>query len=441
MKITREEFENGTEGPANPLDLFWQGIRSEATKKYYTQMLRRILCDILEDVLEGTFEQRAGQFVRMVSDEPDRALSLLLQISKKLRGRTELPHGHADYMNPSSMKGYFKPVKKLLDMNDVSMKWKRVYATLPELDNVSESRGWERREIALMLRHAKSMRNRAIMLVAASSGIRLGGFESLRWSDLRPLYRGADGRIGLGGGGDDDDDDGGGGGGGRRGAPACAMLTVYARTSASYPAFITPEAYAAVTEYRDGVWARDVGRPPRPHEPIFKKGGAGKPAAIGTYAIGMNVVRMARAAGLRVPGRKLNKRFDVPVMNGFRRFWNKACKESASGDSSLAALIKKEYMMGHVGLVSLDRSYFKTHVTELAEEYALSVPALTIGDEERLRLENEAQSARMWRMQDERDAEIAGLRRTVAELARRMEVLVGGAAGAGGEDRPGNGAS
>ena len=48
VKITGEEFENGTEGPANPLDLFWQGIRAEATKKYYTQTLRRILCNVME---------------------------------------------------------------------------------------------------------------------------------------------------------------------------------------------------------------------------------------------------------------------------------------------------------------------------------------------------------------------------------------------------------
>ena len=116
-------------------------------------------------------------------------------------------------------------------------------------------------------------------------------------------------------------------------------------------------------------------------------------------------------------------------MNGFRRFWNKACKESLSGESPLSALIKKEYMMGHAGLVKLDRNYFKTHVLELAEEYLHSVPALTISDAERLRLENARQAEAIGHMQDERDAEIAGLRRTVEELARRMESLREGGGG------------
>jgi hypothetical protein len=86
--------------------------------------------------------------------------------------------------------------------------------------------------------------------------------------------------------------------------------------------------------------------------------------------------------------KKGQKRHEVPVMNGFRRFWNKACKESLSRDSPLASLIKKEFMMGHTGLVKFDRNYFKTQVLELAEEYLNAVPNLTISDEERIKTEN-----------------------------------------------------
>ena len=396
MKITREEFENVASVPdTDPLGLFWQGIRAEATKRYYTLTLRLILCDILEYVLDGTFEQRARQFVRLAADDPDRILGLLLRISRKLRERSELPRNHPDYMNPCSMQNYFKPVKKLLDMNDVAMKWRWVYATLPESDNVPESRGWERREIRLMLRHARTPRNRALILVAASSGIRVGGFEPLRWSDLGPLYRDArSGRLVFGGG------SAGGGGAGRdgaagsaRGAPACAMLTVYGRTSSSYPAFITPEAYTSLMEYRE-AWARDVGRPPEADEPIFKRDGGRRPTTVTTMAVESSFIRMAQAAGLRDPKSKRQRRYDVPIMNGFRRFWNKTCKESLSGESALSSLIKKEYMMGHTGLVSLDRHYFKTHALELAEEYLHSVPALTIDDAERPQPEGASRAGR-----------------------------------------------
>ncbi len=422
IKITKEELMD--ERPATtrtkPFDLFQQGIRAEETRKTYTRTLRRLLCGALEEVLEGTFEERAAQLVRLGKDDPDRTLDLVLRISGKIRARSSLPHDHPDYFNPSGVPNYFKPLKKLFDMNGVSMPWKRIYSTFPESDNITESRGWTRGEIQSMLRFAKGSADRAVILVAASSGIRAGGFELLRWSDLRPIYRVA----ASGGGGSDD-----GGsssdvlsfehGGGTAADPVCAMLTIYARTNASYPAFITPEAYAAVTDYRS-VWAAEVGRPAESGDPIFKRAGS-LPAKATTPLIKRRIEKVAGAAGLRASGRKSRNLFDVPIMNGFRRFWNKACKESSSRESPLSSLIRKEYMMGHVGLVSLDRNYFKTHVMELAEEYLQSVPHLTIDDAARLRLANARQSERIGLLEDEKDREIAKLRLMVEQLAGRIE--------------------
>ena len=435
MKITREEFEETADATAgDPMELFMQGIRSEATKRYYVHMLRLILCEVLGDVLDGTFEQRAGHLVRMARDDPDRILSLMLRISAKLRERTELPHDNPDYINPASIKNYFSPVKKLFNMNNVPMQWKRVHCTWPERDNVHESRGWERHEIQRMLGYARNKRDRALILVAASSGMRAGGFESLRWSDLRPVYLDGRGEPTFGDGRSVD--------GRGESPPACAMLTVYARTGASYPAFITPEAYAALMEYREAL-TRKSGRRPKPDQSMFVavgKHGAGSKAK--TQTVRGSITRIVTITGLRDSGRRGRRLYDVPIMNGFRRFWNKACKESLSKDSALSSLIKKEYMMGHVGLVNLDRNYFKTHVLELAAEYMQSVPALTIGDAERLRLANAAQAARIGSMQDERDAEIAGLKRTVSELTLRMEGFIrDGGGGAKKDGSPGKGKS
>ncbi len=423
IKITKEELEDCRDAASltAPLDLFWQGIRADETRRTYTRTLKRLLCSMLEEVLEGTFEERAAQLVRLGKDDPDHALDLILRISKKIRGRSALPHDHPDYFNPSGVSNYFKPLKKLFDMNGVSMPWKRVYSTFPESDNITESRGWDRTEIQSMLRFAKGSADRAAILVAASSGMRAGGFEMLRWSDLKPIYRVATGGSSI----DSGEDNGGGslgfGDNGVDGAaePVCALLTVYGRTNASYPAFITPEAYAAVMDYHN-VWAAEVGRPPKPGDPIFKKVGS-LPERTTPALIKKRIEKAARAAGLRDSGRKSRNLFDVPIMNGFRRFWNKACKESSSKESPLSSLIRKEYMMGHVGLVSLDRNYFKTHVMELAEEYLQSVPALTIDDAARLRLANARQSERITLLEDEKDREIAKLRLMVEQLACRIE--------------------
>ena len=123
-----------------PLHLFRQGIRSEVTLQTYTYALRKVLCDILEDVLEGDFEQRAKQFVQRARDDSDWTLDLLLSLAWKLRERTELPKDHAEYLNPTSIPSHFTSVRKLLDMNSVSMPWKRIYATFPEKDNILDTR-------------------------------------------------------------------------------------------------------------------------------------------------------------------------------------------------------------------------------------------------------------------------------------------------------------
>ena len=157
----------------SPLELFKQGIRSKETLDKYTRTLQQITCKILEDVLEGTFEERV-QLVDMGRKDPKWMRDMLVKLSGKLRERTELPKDHGDYLNPDSIGNYFKPIKKLLDMNDVVISWKKIYATYPERDNVPESRGWTRDEIAKMLRHAHGPMERALVLVLASSGMRAG---------------------------------------------------------------------------------------------------------------------------------------------------------------------------------------------------------------------------------------------------------------------------
>lgn len=419
VKLTVEEFERVDD--SDPLALFNQGIKSDKTREKYTRTLRNVLCHMLEDILKGTFEERAEQFVRQGREDPGWARDLILSISRKLRERTTLAPDHPQYLNPVSFSGYFKPVKKLLDMNDVMISWKRVYATFPEeYSQAPDSRGWERAEIQQMLRFCRGPIEKAVILVCASSGIRIGGFEGLEWRDLTPVFRKPGGGLRLG----DDTRDA----AAAPGSVCCAKLQIYRGSAESYPAFITPEAYGALSDYV-ADWTSRVGRAPGPRDPMFIKAGY-IPARISTLMIKKHVERVVARTGLRPPSTPAGtRRHEVPALNGFRRFWNKACKESMSGESALASLIKKEYMMGHAGLVKLDRNYFKAHVLELAEEYLHSVPALTIDDSERLRLENAGQSRRINEMQGKQEAEIARLKRMVEAMAKRMGA--GGGAGRG----------
>ena len=133
----------------------------------------------------------------------------------------------------------------------------------------------------------------------------------------------------------------------------CGVLTVYKKTREEYPAFITPEAYKAILDYRQ-AWTREVGKEPLPTDPLFKEAG---PFArqLEADAIRRRITRVAEKAGIRTPLVKGKRRHVVPIMNGFRRFFNKVNKETISKDSPLAALIKKEYIM------DLSQNYIHTY--------------------------------------------------------------------------------
>ena len=61
VKLSRGDVKST--GESDPLDLFHSGIRTQTTDATYTTILRIVLCAICEDVLSGTFEERARELV------------------------------------------------------------------------------------------------------------------------------------------------------------------------------------------------------------------------------------------------------------------------------------------------------------------------------------------------------------------------------------------
>ena len=355
----------------DPLKLFHSSIKSPSTDIDYTRKLRLILCDVLEDVLEGTFEQRARQFVEIGRNEPKKMMGTLLELSEAMTERTKKDKSDPDYMNPSSVPTYFTPVKKLLNSNDVTVNWSRVKQTYPELDNVDDSRGWTLEEIRRMLDHAKDPQNRAIILVLASSGMRVGGMR-LRWGDLTPMYD-VDGRMVKEGDLE----------GKAPGEAACVAVQVYRNSYAEYVTFITPEAYLAMMDYAV-QWETEAGRKPGDGDPVFKS--RKKPhSMLNEGSITNMLIRVASSAGVRKRHGGSHHKWEVPTSNGFRRFYNKATKNTETGESNLSALIKSEFIMGHSGLTPLDRHYYKADIEEKAKTYVKMVPNLTISESERLK--------------------------------------------------------
>ena len=148
-----------------------------------------------------------------------------------------------------------------------------------------------------------------------------------------------------------------------------------------YVTFITPEAYRTIMEYAV-EWEADVGKKPKDDDPIFKSNGK---VLSGLTASGINnIIReIALSAGVWRKNPDNPRRGEIPILNEFRRFFNKTLKDTPSRESPLSVLTKVEFMMGHKNLLSLDSVYYKTNLQELAYTYVNAVPDLTIGESER----------------------------------------------------------
>ena len=111
--------------------------------------------------------------------------------------------------------------------------------------------------------------------------------------------------------------------------------------------------------------------------------------------------KMISTAGLRTSECKAQRRHDVSITNGFRRFSNKACKESVAKESALVSLIKKRVhdrpCQTHKSGPQLLSGAYSNRPKSL-----LSVPSLTISDEAKLLHENSKQATKIRHREDEK---------------------------------------
>ena len=409
MKITDDDIDSIDN--ATPLELFYRGIRNEQTKLSYENQLKYILCDVCENLLNGTFGERAAELVERVRKDPDWGCKLMLKIVMGWSEKAKLDPLDPEYVNPGSIKQYMCTVKKLLDMNDVALPWKRIYATYPEVGRDGDARGWLLSEIQTMLAHTTCVQTKAAILVLASSGMRAGGMQ-LKWNDINPIYRIGgrlvDGRDAQELQGIDN--------------PVCASVRVYQGSPEEYTTFITPEAYRALMEHAAEHEGK-IGRVLKPDDPVFtKKQKYGTPVDGNTMSCWMS--RLVQKAGVRNAYTKKSRRYNVPIVHGFRRFWNKTYADNRIGNMPASSLTMKEYMIGHRGAMPMDRNYYQTNVTSLAEEYLHVVDALTIDEVERLRITNYRKDEKIRELEAENDERMREMQSHGDERIERLEAMI-----------------
>ena len=402
FKLTENDIKIRQE---NVLEMMDSGIKAQATKESIYKVLRYFLINVCEDLLQGSFEKRAQQFVEIARDDQTKATSIIIAYVKRLRERTALNKSDQYYMNPSTLPNKVKPIKKLISMNDLGLPWKRIQAFYPERDNTYSGRGYTRDEIKKLLEYSQWIETDFIILAASSGGLRVGAWTGLRWSSVFPIYM-VDGqyKIEL-----------------TKGEAAkvvCGAMTVYGGSPNEYTALISIEAWEKLAEYKK-VWTRTMSRQPADSDPLILERGT-KPGPLSQKAIKARLSKLLLESGLRTPLTEGKRRYEVPVTHGFRRYWDKVMMQTKSSKGTLSALVIKERLLGHDGIIKTDKNYFWTDVLEHVSEYLGAMTELMIGDEYRLKGQLQKQKLETQRLEQANKEKELALER-LSELEAKVE--------------------
>jgi hypothetical protein len=259
----------------------------------------------------------------------------------------------------SSVGNVKKPVKLLLEMNDVGgINWKKISRMLPSARRYALDRAPTVEELRLLISNAET-RFQTIVLTMISSGIRIGAWDYLNWSDVQPMER--------------------------AGQLVAAKLTVYRGEPEEYYTFITPEAYAKLQQYmelrashgerigKDSPLARDrwQANPRGSH-----KGAIDRPQRLRARGVKRLFEDMLWKFGLR----KEKKRRHEFSIHSIRKFFKTRAEQ-------LMRPINVETLMGHS--TGISDSYYRPTEKELLEDYLKAVPLLTISEAEEVRRESQ----------------------------------------------------
>lgn len=195
-------------------------------------------------------------------------------------------------------------------MSEVLVPWKKIMRGLPRSRSYANDRAPTIEEIKKITKY-HDRRIKPIVYFMASSGIRLGAWDYLKWGHIKPIE--PNGKI------------------------VAARIIVYAGEDGEYITFITPEAYFEIEgwiNYRiecgesvtDESWAMrnlwEVTSPNYPEE-LADRGLSTIPLKLHSSDIKR---LMERSQGIRKKSEKGKKRHQFQADHGFRKWFKTRCE-------------------------------------------------------------------------------------------------------------------
>ncbi len=187
---------------ATPSQIFYESLKTEATKKVY-----RIW-------LEKFFEYAHEDYESIIKLEPSKIKQIIKDYvihKKELTRKTGIP-------SPNSYNAIMTPIQSFLEMNEIEFSWKTIKNLYPSKIPTSNQLPYTDEDIRELLGATTSLRNKAFIHFLASTGVRVGSTPEIKIEDVKEIEDGA-------------------------------VVTAYRDSTEEYRTCLTPEAYASLKRY------------------------------------------------------------------------------------------------------------------------------------------------------------------------------------------------
>jgi integrase len=268
------------------IELFLDSIKSKETKIKYSIYLKKYL------VITGIDNPLSEKDPRVIERQ---IIHFIIKMKKE--GKS---HG--------AIHNYVSKILSFYKINDVILNTTKITRFVPEQRKVKKDRGYTHEEISKMLEIADE-RMRVVMLLLASTGMRIGAIPSLKIRNVDDV-----------------------------------KIIVYENDKEEYFTFITPECKKAIDSYIDmrsryGEKINDDSFLIREQFGIRDKFAIGTPKGIGSEVLQWKLRDIARRSNVRSK--------QVPIAHGFRKFFT-----TQTVNSKINREIR-EMLLGHkIGLAS-----------------------------------------------------------------------------------------
>jgi integrase len=261
-------------------------------------------------------------------------------------------------LSTSFIKIFLASIKNFFEMNDIeNIRWRKLKRFMGEETPVHEDRCYRYEEIQTLI-NAADMKLKAVILLMASSGMRVGALSVTRLGHLKRMHD-------------------------------LYKISVYEgqKGKGKYYTFCTPEAAKAIDSYLQ--FRERCGEKLTTDSPLFRKDfdidfhEAARNQVIPSsyHSIRMDVFNCLIKSGVRTIDHvnSFRNRKEVKMTHGFRKFF-----ETQLVNAKLHEIIIRK-LTGHSERDNLTQLYSKQTVDELLQEYVKAIDNLTINDENRLK--------------------------------------------------------